>query len=660
MPQSVSQATLAPGTLLAKRYRIEEVIGSGGYASVYRATDLTFKLPRAIKEVTDQDRGVRTQFQLEAELLINIKQDNIPHGYHLIEEMGRMYLIMEYVRGKDLEELLNESLTQRGRPLEEAQVLRWAIEICDALSVMHALDTPIIHRDIKPANIKITPEDRPVLIDFGLAKLQQRGGGNPTMTAAQGVSPGFAPPEQYMAKGRTDARTDLYGLGATIYACLTGKDPAEAPARLLAQTGVSNSGASLVPLRRLNPRISDQTERVVIKALELSSSQRQQSAKQLRNELNAALMALTGQAATNAAASASNPATAVMGLICPHCGVQNRPEVAQCVQCGYPLRSGAGQGMGEGSGKRPAVPAPGGPLRGGSGKQPAVGGQRPGMAGVAALGAGAAVGIAAQRSGKHLAVTPDQRSGKQPAVSPNQRSGKQPIITPPAAPLPMGQAAQMSQRSGKQLAVTPGMAARGATGKQATLVPQNTGAMLAMNGGAGAVAVASKPARGGASAALAMPPSSNSVALDPGAWIRLGSTPLSGFGKWFLALSVVEALWGAAVITLGMMTLTANGRTLPLLQLGIGWLVGVAILSVLGGQALSRPIYRRGKLPAVRRGLQGFALALFTIVVHGVALWGASIFASSQPNATLAIFAYLVFGVNVLIVGVLSVINMLA
>lgn len=476
-----------------------------------------------------------------------------------------------------------------------------------------------------------------------------------------------------MAKGRTDARTDIYGLGATMYACLTGKDPAEAPARLLAQTGVSNSGASLVMPRRINPRISEQTERVVIKALELSASQRQQSAQQLRNELNASLAALTGQPATNAAASASNPATAVMGPICPHCGTQNRPDVAQCVNCNYPLR--------DGSAKRPAVPAPGGVLRGASGKQPVVGG-----AGAAMAGAAAAVGIVGQRSGKQPAVSPN---------APNQRSGKQPAIMPPAAPLPMGQSvaqsaqpAQVSQRSGKQPAVAtkgatgkqpaimPGMNSgglKGATGKQATLVPQNTGAMLAMNATAGgamsgaAVAVASKPARGRVAAAVAPPSPSASPAsspsragVDPSAWIRFGTTPLSAFGKWFLALSVVEVLWGGAVITLGMMTLTANGKPLPWLQLGIGWLVGVAIISLLGGQALSRPIYRRGRLPGFRRGAQGFALALFTIVVHGVALWGASIFANSQPNATLAIFAYLVFGVNVLIVGILSVINMLA
>nr|MBF6592103.1 serine/threonine protein kinase [Ktedonobacterales bacterium] len=224
MPQSVLPSALAPGTVLAKRFRIEEVIGSGGYACVYRATDLNLGYERAIKEVADPDAHVRRQFQLEAELLINTTHPNVPHGYHLIEDRGRMYFVMEFIRGKDLEELLNESLTQRGRPLDEGQVLPWMLDICDALGELHTLAVPIIHRDLKPANIKITPEGRPVLIDFGLAKLQKRDG-RPTQTAAQGVSPGFAPPEQYMAKGRTDARTDIYGLGATLYAAVEGVPP---------------------------------------------------------------------------------------------------------------------------------------------------------------------------------------------------------------------------------------------------------------------------------------------------------------------------------------------------------------------------------------------------------------------------------------------------
>ena len=287
MPQAPAKSALAPGTIIRNNYRIEELIGSGGYANVYRATELTFGYERAIKEVLDPDPGVRMQFQLEARLLIDTKHPNIPRGYYLLDDKGRMYLIMEYVHGKDLEEILNDSLKNRRQPLEEKQVLQWAIAVCDALTEMHSLKTPIIHRDIKPANIKITPDGRPVLIDFGLAKLHKPS--KNTQAAAQGVSPGFAPPEQYMAKGKTDARTDVYGLGATLYACLTGRDAPEAPARLLAQTGATSQGADLKPVRFYNPQVSEVTERVVKKALELSPQQRQQTTADLQRELQNAL-----------------------------------------------------------------------------------------------------------------------------------------------------------------------------------------------------------------------------------------------------------------------------------------------------------------------------------------------------------------------------------
>src|SRR5260221_2752518 len=167
--QQVS-ATLAPGTRLKGRYRIQEQIGSGGYASVYRALDERSGQECAVKELLDPDPAVRQQFQLEADLLIRAPHHNIPKGYDLFPDRNRMYMVMEYIRGKDLEELLNDSLVNRGRALDEPQVLRWMIQICDALIAMHNQPVPIIHRDIKPANIKITPDGRPVLIDFGPAK----------------------------------------------------------------------------------------------------------------------------------------------------------------------------------------------------------------------------------------------------------------------------------------------------------------------------------------------------------------------------------------------------------------------------------------------------------------------------------------------------------
>lgn len=690
MPQSASPATLAPGTVLTKRYRIEALIGSGGYASVYRATDMTFGYERAIKEVSDPDQGVRTQFRLEAELLINSKHPNIPHGYHLVEDMGRLFLVMDYVRGKDLEELLNESLTQKGRPLEEAQVLRWAIDICGALDEMHNLRVPVIHRDIKPANIKITPDGVPILIDFGLAKLQQKG---PTMTAAQGVSPGFAPPEQYMAKGRTDPRSDIYGLGATLYACLTGKDPPEAPGRLLAQTGAGGThGMFLQPPRRLNSRVSEETDHIIVKSLELSPNNRQQSAHQMREELAVALQKLTGF---------FGDVTQAMGPVCNRCGTQNRPDAVRCAHCASLLRA-----------PEAAQRAGGAPPLDLSAKRAAV---NPGGAG-AARGLGKAAALShgpvpdSQRSGKQPAIALDQRSGKQPAVAADQRSGKQPAIA--------------DQRSGKQPAVAadsrsgkqPAIAADPRTGKQAAVAPsqqsgrhraitppaataatvaaaaaQATGtavlpvaregaiAPLPTRGQRGAPAPASQrgapaPAsqRGAKAGQMGQPaPASTALkaagatstaateAKQSGAWIRMGTVRLTGFGKVMLALASIEALWGAIVLGLGIVAIVYFGQALPTQQMVIGWLVVVVLGSILGAQALSRPVYRKGRMTNLRRWLWGTAITLYSLAVQLAGVWGAYVFLNSQANAVPAIISYIAFGISALVAGIFGIITAL-
>jgi serine/threonine protein kinase len=603
VPQSATSAvTLQPGTILAKRYRIEEVIGSGGYACVYRATDMDFGYERAIKEVLDNDPGVRKQFRFEAELLINTQIPNIPHGYAIIEDRGRLFLIMEFVRGKDLEELLNDGLVHKGRPLDEASVLRWMIDICGALQELHTLRVPIIHRDIKPANIKITPENRPVLIDFGLAKLQRTG--NPTMTAAQGVSPGFAPPEQYMAKGRTDGRTDLYGLGATMYACLTGKDPAEAPARLLAQTGAGHGGAALVPPRRLNPRISDLTDKIIIRALELSPMHRQQSARQMRDELRAALAALEG--AQDAGGTSKRRAV-------------NAPDDSD---------------------KRPMAARPEAGIEPPSAKQPPV--------------------SPAPRAAKSPVIAPDQR-GKPAAMAPaQQRGAKQPpqeqrgglgqyAPPPPAAqmgrPLPLPQAPVNQQ-----------------TGKQGALLqfPNQMQGNLALDGqrsvappkGVAAPQTKVMPALTGMSPVVKAP-------AGPRPWINLGGDRISAFGKFILTLSIIETLWGGAVLSLGILAIARQGSPVPLLEYGIVWLTIAIIVSLFGGQALSRPIHRQGAWRNLRRGLQGTLFVLITLAAHFVAAWGVVIFNAAPASQSYMIAAFILFGFLILLLGVLSVINIL-
>jgi hypothetical protein len=596
--QPAQQSTLPAGTVLAKRYRLDQVIGSGGYASVYRATDLTLGYERAIKEVSDPDPGVRNQFRLEAELLINSKHPNIPHGYHLIEDRDRLYLIMDYVRGKDLEEMLNDSLTKQQRPLDEAQVLRWAVDICGALDEMHNLKVPVIHRDIKPANIKITPDGMPILIDFGLAKLHQKG---PTMTAAQGVSPGFAPPEQYMAKGRTDARTDVYGLGATLYACLTGKDPPEAPGRLMAQTGAGGTaGMHLVSVRKLNPRVSEETDRLVTRSLELSPGNRQQSAAQLRDELTTSLQHLNH--------SAPSPSPVSLGVLCPRCGAQNRAESMRCVNCGTPLRQVTSQvaavnpnSLPDGMGKRAAV-APAG-----------------GSSGMRAV---AKAPVAAARYASPVAA---------PQV--DQRTGRQPVV------------AQDDKRSGKQLAVSP-------RGAQSPLLPPtgSAGTLMSMTG-TGVAAVATLNPKATREAHAARREDRAVAPAQPDAWIKLGDTTVGRFGKVMLALAAIEVLWGMMVVTLGLVVLGYRQQPLPVPQLVVGWVVVVLVASIVGAQALTRPVLRRGKMTKARRWIQGTGLTLYSLAVQAAGIFGAIVFQSNQPNPPLAIAAYLLFGFSTLIAG---------
>jgi serine/threonine-protein kinase len=650
VPQQTSHETLAPNTILDNgRYRIQEVIGTGGYASVYKAIDMQYGYERAIKEVVAPDEGVAKQFRLEADVLLNIQSPNVPRGYNVFTHNRRIYFVMDFVEGKDLEELLNDSLVQRRRALDEAQTLQWMVEIANALSQLHTMPTPIIHRDIKPANIKITPQGLPVLIDFGLAKLQEHS--KQTQTAAQGVSPGFAPPEQYMAKGRTDARTDIYGLGATLYACLTGKDPAEAPARLLAQTGVSH-GAPLEPPSKINPHISPRTEQVILRALELAPARRQQTAKEMRDELRQALSALKG-------APVMAPTQVMPPAMAPHAPASADPQSAKRAA----VRPGAAPRQ---SSKQPAVPPPprpAAPQIAGTGVMAKV------VAAAAApaptpFGGAAVAGVAASMAAGAAGAKADQRTAQQPVVAGSlataQQTSKQPVASAEAQrrTLLKSQQEAAARASGKHPAVQPLAAASGS--QHPVLEAKDTNARLMVAGVAGgaAAAVAAKDisAKRAAvhAAAVVNPPAG-------GAWINLGPTALSPFGKLTLALAALETVWGAAALSLGVIALGNHGKldTSLLLRLGAGWLIVVVVLALLGGQALSRPVLRRGALNGARRGLQGLGLFFFTVLVHVVALWGASIFTGVRGDATAEVIAYTIFGVNVLVAGILSLLTIL-
>jgi len=282
---------LVIGQILQGRYRILRQLGQGGMGAVYLAEDLRLGSRCAVKESTPDPSAspqalaqLRQQFQLEARVLASLNHPNLPKVTDYFSEAGNEYLVMEYVEGEDLA----NALARHGKPLPEKPVLLWADQVLDALEYLHGRQpNPIIHRDIKPANIVLTPQGKVKLVDFGLVKLYDpnRPG---TATAIQGKgTPEYTPLEQYGGSAQhTDARTDIYALGATLYHLLTGATPPLAIERVL-------DPSRLVPPRQLNPALSAATETALLKALALQPDQRFQSVREMRRALSRALTGMT-------------------------------------------------------------------------------------------------------------------------------------------------------------------------------------------------------------------------------------------------------------------------------------------------------------------------------------------------------------------------------
>jgi serine/threonine protein kinase len=263
--------SLEQGQLLRDRYRIIEVLGHGGMGSIFRAVDENLGVEVAVKENLFTIDDYARQFRREATILASLRHPNLPRvsDHFSIEDQGQ-YLIMDYIEGEDLQERL-----ERLGPLDEEEVVFIGASICDALSYMHSRDPMILHRDIKPANVRITPNGGVYLVDFGLAKIIT--GDQTTSTGARAMTMGFSPPEQYGA-ARTDARTDIYSLGATLYTALTGFTPEDSLAQTMDQE-------ELTPVRERNAKISKRVADAVEKALQVHPSNRWQMAAEFKNEL---------------------------------------------------------------------------------------------------------------------------------------------------------------------------------------------------------------------------------------------------------------------------------------------------------------------------------------------------------------------------------------
>jgi len=267
--------SFAPNTILQNRYQIERLLGQGGMGAVYRAWDLRLQgRVVAVKENNDVAPESRAQFQTEAALLANLSHPTLPRVTdHFIEASGQQYLVMDYIEGNDLEEIV----TRYGR-VPEAQAIAWIADVLNGLEYLHTFRPPIIHRDIKPANIKIRSDGKVFLVDFGIAKVFDPT--QKTRTGARAVTPGYSPTEQY-GFGTTDARSDLYAVGATLYFILTAQVPPEA-------TNLASNLQSLIPPSRFGIPISSQVEQAILRAMAVTPQQRFQSARDFRDALDPA------------------------------------------------------------------------------------------------------------------------------------------------------------------------------------------------------------------------------------------------------------------------------------------------------------------------------------------------------------------------------------
>jgi len=255
---------LEKGYLLNQRYRIKDILGQGGMGAVYRAIDENLDVTVAIKENAFFSEDYARQFQREAKVLASLRHPNLPRvfDYFVIDQQGQ-YLVMDYIEGDDLRQWMNKEGV-----IPEIDAIQIGIEICDALIYLHSRTPPITHRDIKPGNIKITPEGGVILVDFGLVKINYDK--ELTTTAARAMTPGYSPPEQY-GDTPTDHRSDIFSLGATLYAALAGYLPEDSLAR-------TTGKADLTPLRTYNADVSEALEKDIEKALALRYQDRWQSA----------------------------------------------------------------------------------------------------------------------------------------------------------------------------------------------------------------------------------------------------------------------------------------------------------------------------------------------------------------------------------------------
>ncbi len=255
--------------LIDGKYRILKKIGEGGMSAVYLAEDIRLERLRAVKKAVKSGRSEEGYYELsimaEANILKKLKSPYLPEIFDIVEEEGFLYIVMEYIEGVTLGEIL-----KKDGAVSQETVIKWAIQLCSVLIYLHSQQPPIIYRDLKPENIMLRNDGRIKLIDFGIAREYKYENNNDTMCLG---TKGYAAPEQFGRKGQTDNRTDIYCLGVTLYHLLTGKNPCEAPFRIY-------------PIRYWNSGLSAGLETIINKCTQQNPEDRYQDAEKLMTALN--------------------------------------------------------------------------------------------------------------------------------------------------------------------------------------------------------------------------------------------------------------------------------------------------------------------------------------------------------------------------------------
>lgn len=252
------------GDLIDNKYRILDIVGRGGMSVVYLARNERANKSWAVKEVKkvgEENLEIKKNSLIaETEMLKKLSHENLPAIVDVIETSDTYLVVMDYIEGNDLGEILQEYGAQ-----PQEKVIEWALQLCDVLNYLHTQNPPIIYRDLKPANIMLKPNNAITLIDFGTAREAKNS--NAADTISLGTK-GYAAPEQFGDHAKTDARTDIYCLGATLYHLVTGHNPATEP-------------YIMDPITQKNPMLSSGLEKIILKCTMPNPEDRYQSCAEL-------------------------------------------------------------------------------------------------------------------------------------------------------------------------------------------------------------------------------------------------------------------------------------------------------------------------------------------------------------------------------------------